>query len=65
MSEKNEEYVESLSAYRDEQIEWFTVDILEEIDDIERTLDTESSKMLLNWVRDKILRVRDEYKERD
>lgn len=60
--EKHEEYNRALEDYSNEKIEYIFIDISEELDNIERTLESESSKILLNWVRDSIMRVSDNYK---
>jgi hypothetical protein len=60
--EKHEEYNQALEDYAQERINYVFIDIYEELDNIDRTLETEASKILLNWVRDSILRVSDNYK---
>lgn len=60
--EKHEEYNQALEDYAQERINYVFIDIYEELDNIERILETEASKILLNWVRDSILRVSDNYK---
>lgn len=59
--EKHGEYDESIEEYTSRRIEYIFADIHEELDNIERTLDTEASKILLNWVRDSIQRVSENY----
>ena len=54
MSDRNHEFEEVLDSGMNNQITYFVSELNEELDDIARTLDTESSKILLNWVRDKI-----------
>lgn len=61
MADKHNEYDESIEEYTARQIEYLFVDIHEELDNIERTLDTEASKILLNWIRDSIQRVSENY----
>jgi glutaredoxin-related protein len=60
--EKHEEYNQALEDYAQQRVDYVFIDIYEELDNIERTLETEASKILLNWVRDSILRVSDNYK---
>lgn len=60
--EKHEEYNQALEDYAQERINYVFIDINEELDNIERILETEASKILLNWVRDSIMRVSDNYK---
>ena len=62
MDNNHEEYNQALEDYAKRRIEYVFLDISEELDNIERTLETEASKILLNWVRDSILRVSDNYK---
>jgi glutaredoxin-related protein len=62
MSGNHAEYNQALEDYAKERVDYVFLDIHEELDNIERTLETESSKILLNWVRDSILRVSDNYK---
>lgn len=61
MQNKHNEYDESIEEYTSRQIEYIFADIHEELDNIDRTLDTEASKILLNWVRDSIQRVSENY----
>lgn len=62
MSDKHEAYDEELQEYAQNKLNYAFLDIFEELDNIERTLETEASKILLNWIRDSILRVQDNYK---
>lgn len=62
MTEKNQDYHEALEEYASQKIDYVFIDISEELDNIERTLDTEASKILLHWVRDVVLRVAENYK---
>jgi glutaredoxin-related protein len=62
MSDNHAEYNQALEDYAKERVDYVFLDIHEELDNIERTLETESSKILLNWVRDSILRVSDNNK---
>jgi molecular chaperone GrpE (heat shock protein) len=62
MDNNHEEYNQALEDYAKQRLEYVFLDISEELDNIERTLETEASKILLNWVRDSILRVSDNYK---
>jgi hypothetical protein len=60
--DKHEEYNQALEDYAQERINYVFIDINEELDNIGRTLETEASKILLNWVKDSIMRVSDNYK---
>lgn len=62
MSDKHKAYDEELQEYAQNKLNYAFLDICEELDNIERTLETEASKILLNWIRDSILRVQDNYK---
>jgi glutaredoxin-related protein len=62
MTEKNQDYHEALEDYASQKIDYVFLDISEELDNIERTLETESSKILINWVRDAVMRVAENYK---
>jgi len=48
---KHEEYNQALEDYAQERI-----------DNIEKTLDTEASKMLIHWVRDNITKISEHHK---
>lgn len=63
MENKHEEYDDALQQYADQQLQFVFQDIEEELDNIEQLVDTESSKVLLLWVRDSIRRVLDDYKQ--
>jgi hypothetical protein len=54
MAGRNQEYEDTVDEQGSARLEYFVVELQTELDSIERTLDSESSKMLLNWVRDKI-----------
>ena len=60
--DKHEEYNQALEDYAQERINYVFIDINEELDNIGRTLETEASKILLNWIKDSIMRVSDNYK---
>ena len=62
MTEKNQPYEAALEDYASQKIDYVFLDISEELDNIERTLETESSKILINWVRDAVMRVAENYK---
>lgn len=64
MGEKHQEYSDSLEEYASRKLEYAFLDLHEELDNIERTLETESSKILLNWVRDCVERVSETYKDK-
>lgn len=53
-AERNQEFSAVINSDRERIIGSFVQEFDEELDDIERTLDTEASLMLLNWVRDKL-----------
>ena len=63
MSNKHEAYDIVVEKYADEKISYIFLDIHEELDNIGRTLESESSKILLNWVRDAMTRVAESYKQ--
>ncbi len=48
MTEKNQDYHEALEDYASQKIDYVFIDISEELDNIERTLETEASKILIN-----------------
>lgn len=60
--DKHQEYEKAIHDYAQERINYVFLDIHEELDNIERTLDTEASKILMSWIRDSILRVSEQYK---
>ena len=56
--EKHDEYYDEIQA----RIRYFTVDLHEEIDNIERLVQgNESAVLLLQWVRDTMQRVAENY----
>jgi hypothetical protein len=59
---KHEEYNQALEDYAQERIDYVFLDIHEELDNIEKTLDTEASKMLIHWVRDNITKISEHHK---
>jgi hypothetical protein len=59
---KHEEYTETLTEQCEQKIHYIFLDIEDELDTIEENLETEASKLLLNWVRDAINRVAENYK---
>lgn len=63
MSNKHEAYDTALEKYADEKISYIFLDIHDELDNIDSTLESESSKILLNWIRDTISRVAESYKQ--
>lgn len=52
--ERNREYEDSINTDKRAYLESFVSELGEELDTIGLTLDTESSKMLLNWVRNTV-----------
>ena len=62
MAERHEDYQGALDDYAGNKIDYVFIDIAEELDNIEQTLETEASKILLNWVRDAVLRVAETYR---
>lgn len=62
MDNKHQEYDDALQDFAEQQLNYVFRDIEEELDNIEKLVDTESSKILLLWVRDSINRVLDNYK---
>jgi hypothetical protein len=63
MENKHEEYDYALEQYADQQLQFVFQDIEEELDNIEQLVNSDSSKILLLWVRDSIRRVLDDYKQ--
>jgi hypothetical protein len=62
MEDKHESYGKALEAYTENKIDFIFQDIHEELDNIERVVDeNEYGKLLLNWVRDAIIRVSENY----
>lgn len=56
--EKHEEYYEEL----EDRIRYFVIDVHEELDNIERLVQAnESAVLLLQWVRDAVQRVSENY----
>lgn len=53
-AERNQEFSSVINSDRERIIGFFVNEFDDELDDIEQTLDTEASRMLLNWVRDKL-----------
>jgi hypothetical protein len=62
MEQKHREYDDALIDYSEQQLHYISLDIEEELNNIEKLVDNESSKILLLWVRDSINRVLDNYK---
>lgn len=60
-NERNHEYVESINKDKTDYLNIFVAEFGDELDDIARTLDTESSKILLNWVRDKLHKLHEDF----
>lgn len=52
---------ETINTVRGKYLNFFLCDLDSELSDIERTLESEASKIVLNWVRDKIYRLQEEY----
>ena len=52
---------ESINSIKRKYLSFFLNDLDCELTDIERTLETEASKILLSWVRDKVSRLHVEY----
>lgn len=63
MSEKHDEYRDAIDEITENEINYIFIDIDSELDNIESHLDTDSSKILLKWVRDSIDRVAANYKK--
>jgi hypothetical protein len=64
MSEKHNEYKETLEQYAESRISNAFLDIDEELDHIESLVDTDpSQKILLIWIRDAIERIADNYRK--
>lgn len=59
---KHEEYSETLTEQCEQKIHYIFLDIEDELDNIEEELDTESSKILMSWVRNSIHRIAENYK---
>jgi c-di-AMP phosphodiesterase-like protein len=59
---KHEEYSETLTEQCEQKIHYIFLDIEDELDNIEEELDTESSKILMSWVRNSIQRIAENYK---
>ena len=64
-NERNAEYTDALDQHSDEQRDWFVRDVLERLNGIEKNLETEASRILMQWVKDTILSVKDSYDNRD
>jgi MinD-like ATPase involved in chromosome partitioning or flagellar assembly len=62
MENKHQEYTDAVEQYAEQQLDYVLLDIEEELDNIETLVQTESSKILLVWVRDSITRVIKNYK---
>ena len=53
-AERNQEFSSVINSDRERIIGFFVQEFEDELDVIEQSLDTEASRMLLNWVRDKL-----------
>lgn len=62
---RNHEFEETLDEQSNHKLDAFVTELLGEIDDIEDTLapDNDSHRILLNWIRDKIVKLRDDFQE--
>jgi len=60
--ENHEEYTRAITEICEQKIHYIFIDIEEELRNIEKNVDTESSKILMRWVQDAINRVYDNYK---
>jgi len=63
MNTRNQEFEEAVTTHEDTRLRYFVEELNGELDDIGATLDTESSKMLLNWVRDKVRALHEDFIE--
>lgn len=64
MSEKHDEYKETLDQYAESRISNAFLDIDEELDHIESLVEGDpSQKILLIWIRDAIERIADNYRK--
>jgi hypothetical protein len=64
MSEKHNEYKETLEQYAESRISNAFLDIDEELEHIESLIDCDpSQKILLIWIRDAIERIADNYRK--
>ena len=60
-TERNQEYVESINKDKQEYLNFFVTEFQEELDHLERLLDTESSQILLKWVSDKLHKLQEDF----
>jgi ubiquitin C-terminal hydrolase len=61
VNERNQEYVESINKDKKEYLNFFVTEFQEELDYLERLLETESSQILLKWVSDKLHKLQEDY----
>jgi len=61
LNERNQEYVESINKDKQEYLNFFVTEFQEELDHLERLLDTETSQILLKWVSDKLHKLQEDY----
>lgn len=61
MTKNYDEYRESIEDDMNDRVYGIFTDIDEELQNIERYMETESSRILLSWVKDTILRMREDY----
>ncbi len=60
-AERNQEFEEAINTDKRNYLSFFVTEFDGELDDIERTLETESTKILLNWVRDKLHKLQGDF----
>ena len=61
MTDRNAEFEDAIDEQQNARLDFFVTELFEGLEDIERTLDSESSKMLLNWVRDKVRALHEDF----
>lgn len=60
-NERNQEYVESINKDKEEYLNSFVEEFTEELYAIRRTMESESSRILINWISDKLNQLHEDY----
>ena len=61
---RNQEYEDAVTTYETSQLEYFVEELLKELDDMNSTVrHVDSSVILLGWVKDKIVKLADDFKQ--
>lgn len=60
-AERNQEFEEVINTDKKEYLSFFVSEFGDELDDIESTLESEASKMLINWVRHRLRKLHEDF----